>query len=78
MGAPSSRLDQRVGDGVGERCDVVLQPSELLDHVLGDEVGPGRGDLPELHERGSEPLERVAEPDAEGLRARPARGAAGG
>ena len=55
-------------DRIRERCDVILEPPELLDDVLGDEVGPRRGDLPELHEGGAEPLEGVSKPDSEGLR----------
>ena len=51
---------------IGKRGDVVLELAQLVDEVIGDEVGPRRSDLTELHERGAEPLEGVPQPDGHG------------
>ena len=46
---------------------------ELDDDVLGEQVRARRRDLPDLHEGRAEPLERVAQTDAERLAARVTR-----
>src|SRR5438034_8613648 len=55
---------------LGEWRNVVLEGRELLDELLGEQVGTGRKDLAELRERRPQLLERLPEapgPDPDGL-----------
>jgi hypothetical protein len=60
-GSAQLPLDDRVGLLVGERLDVGVQQGELGDERLGEQVDPGGEQLAELHEGGSQPLQRLAQ-----------------
>ena len=55
-------LDDGAGLAVGERRHVRVQLTELRYHLRSEEVDARTEHLPELHERGPEPLERLAQP----------------
>ncbi len=58
---PSSSSITRSACLERERPDVVLQPAQLDDDVRRNHVGPGREQLPELHERRPELVEHLAQ-----------------
>ena len=61
-GATQASLDLAEDLGDGQRRAVVLQRLELFDPVGGEQVRPGREELPELRERRPELGEELAEP----------------
>ena len=58
---PELLLDHPLGLLERERPHVVLQPAQLDDDVGRHDVGPGREELPELHERRPELVEHLAQ-----------------
>ena len=73
---PELLLDDPLDVGERERADVVLELAQLRDDVRRHDVGPGRENLTELHERRAELVEHLAQSApairAVGLVARPA------
>jgi hypothetical protein len=54
-------LDDPLRLGAGERTGVAVQAAQLGDDIVGEDVGAHAQHLPELHERGSQLLERRAQ-----------------
>ncbi|MBV8080799.1 MAG: hypothetical protein JO186_10555 [Actinobacteria bacterium] len=61
MVQPDVCVDHRLDLREWHRRRIVRQPRELLDVDVGQELGPGRQELPQLDERRPELFERLAE-----------------